>query len=260
VVVSDKGVGFDPASVWAEADPAGGGFGLLSIRERLALLGGELVIESAPQEGARLALIAPMDKPPSVAGPAFLLGGRPSDAGRPPARAPRPAHAPKAPAPRPAGARRPLRVLLADDHVVVRGGLAALLAEEDDIQVVGQAGDGRKAVQMARRLRPDCVLMDYSMPGLSGLEAAQALHAEFPAMRIVGLSMYDEADRAAAMLQAGAAAYVSKSGNPAALLEAIRAGAPAAARVAAGKARQARRRSKGRKGRRPKGPAGKPAG
>ena len=110
---------------------------------------------------------------------------------------------------------------MADDHVVVREGLRLLLSQDPGIQVAGEAVDGREAVDMAGRLRPDVILMDLSMPKLDGVEATRAIHKAYPDIRIIGLSMYQEADRAQAMRDAGAVGYLSKSDPPRNLLAAI---------------------------------------
>jgi len=116
-----------------------------------------------------------------------------------------------------------IRVMLVDDHPVMRDGLSRMLNSIYDMEVVGEASDGEEAVHMARKLVPDVILMDISMPKMDGLEATRIIHAEFPHIRIIGLSMYDENDQAKAMLNAGASAYRSKSGNSDRLLAAIRA-------------------------------------
>ncbi len=118
--------------------------------------------------------------------------------------------------------RRP-RVLLADDHVVMREGLARLLGQEPDIEIVGQAADGQEAVALAARLAPDVVLMDMSMPRLNGVEATRAIRNDYPEVRVIGLSMFEESDRAEALRHAGAAAYLTKSGPPQNLIATIRA-------------------------------------
>jgi PAS domain S-box-containing protein len=121
------------------------------------------------------------------------------------------------------GERR-LRVLLADDHPVTRQGLVRLLEGQADIEVVGEAMDGRQAVVMTSRLRPDVVVMDVSMPRLNGIDATREIVAISPHTRVIGLSMYEPADIAKRMQQAGAAAYLTKGGSCQELLSAIRGG------------------------------------
>jgi two-component system, NarL family, response regulator NreC len=120
-----------------------------------------------------------------------------------------------------------LRVLLADDHAVMRDGLARLLQTQPDMEAVGQASDGIQAVEMALHLRPDVVVMDVNMPQLNGMEATYQILSQLPTVRVIGLSMYEEGDVAGAMRQAGAAAYLAKTSPPEALLAAIRAAAAA---------------------------------
>ena len=101
--------------------------------------------------------------------------------------------------------------MLVDDHIIVRQGLAGLLRTEEDMELVGEVSDGAAALNLAREILPDVVLMDISMPGMNGIEATQAIHRELPQIRVIGLSMFQEGEQAAAMLEAGAVGYVSKS-------------------------------------------------
>lgn len=114
-----------------------------------------------------------------------------------------------------------LRVLLADDHPIVRKGLAELLREDARIGLVAEACDGQEAVERARQLHPDVVILDISMPRLSGTDAAARIRAELPGTRIVGLSMHEPADMAETMLAAGAQAYVSKHAPAEELIAAV---------------------------------------
>jgi len=116
----------------------------------------------------------------------------------------------------------PIRVLLADDHRILREGLASLLSEEPDLLVVGQAGDGMEAIELTRHTRPDVVLMDVTMPRLDGIAATRRITAEMSKVAVIGLSMHEEDDMADAMRAAGAVAYLSKGGPSEALIAAIR--------------------------------------
>ena len=117
-----------------------------------------------------------------------------------------------------------IRVLLADDHPILRDGLATVLDEEPDIEVVGQAGDGQEAVELARKLHPDVVIMDITMPRLNGIEATQRIVEEFPSIRVIGLSTHKAADVATVMADAGAVGFVAKGEPAEVLLDAIRNG------------------------------------
>jgi NarL family two-component system response regulator YdfI len=115
-----------------------------------------------------------------------------------------------------------IRVLLADDHPVVREGLRGMLAAEPDIEVVGEAASGPEAVALAERLRPDVVLMDLRMPGLDGLQAIEQIHATWPHMALVILTTYHEDSLMLRGLQAGACGYLLKDTSRETLLDAIR--------------------------------------
>ncbi len=116
-----------------------------------------------------------------------------------------------------------IRILIADDHGIVRAGIRSLLESQPDMEVVGEAGDGWEAVTLATRLQPDVVLMDIAMPGLRGMEATQEIHQHVPDVRVLALTMHDREEYFFAMLEAGASGYVLKEGAPEELLAAIRA-------------------------------------
>lgn len=118
---------------------------------------------------------------------------------------------------------KPIRVMVADDHVLVREGLRQLLQTQSDIEVVGEAGDGIEALELARKLRPDVLLLDIAMPRMNGLETVRLISSAAPETRVVVLSMYDKEAYAHQMLHAGAYGYVLKCEPSADMLAAIRA-------------------------------------
>jgi DNA-binding NarL/FixJ family response regulator len=103
-----------------------------------------------------------------------------------------------------------IRVMLADDHTLVRAGIRALLEKLPGVEVVGEAGDGREVLKLIKLHRPDVVLMDIAMPGLNGLEAAARLAKEFPDVRVIILSMHDNEEYVWRALKAGATGYLLK--------------------------------------------------
>jgi CheY-like chemotaxis protein len=213
VAVSDEGVGFDTAGLSVGA-AAKQGFGLFSIRERLELMGGGMDIETTPGKGTSVTIFAPNQAPAAPA----AKGGQAAHATPAPA-APAPRADAEAAVPRRNGK---IRVLLADDHKIFRIGLANLLRQEPDLEVVAEAGDGEKAVAAALQTHPNVVLMDVTMPRLDGIEATRRIAAALPDVCIVGLSAHEEEDMAEAMRQAGAALYLSKDSLPETLIAAVR--------------------------------------
>lgn len=115
------------------------------------------------------------------------------------------------------------RILIADDHAIVRDGVRALLALADDMQVVGEAPDGYQAIELAISLEPDLILMDIAMPGLGGLEATIEIRKRVPAAKIIVLSQYGDPEYVRRFLKAGVSGYVLKNAAGADLLAAIRA-------------------------------------
>ena len=118
-----------------------------------------------------------------------------------------------------------IKVLIADDHPMMRSGLTQLLEATDDLQVVGAATDGTEAVALDAEHRPDVVLMDISMPGLDGVEATRRIIDARPGAHVVMLTSFAEQERVIAALDAGAIGYLLKDADPAELLRAVRAGA-----------------------------------
>jgi DNA-binding NarL/FixJ family response regulator len=116
-----------------------------------------------------------------------------------------------------------IRVLLAEDHTIVRKGLRALLDEEAGIEVIEEAQDGREAVRKVGQLRPDVVVMDLSMPALNGLEATRQIKKQFPEVKVLILTMHADEEYVYQILRSGASGYVVKQAAPAELVLAIRA-------------------------------------
>jgi signal transduction histidine kinase/ActR/RegA family two-component response regulator len=196
VTVADNGRGFFPSNL--DGSSAKRGLGLLSLRERTSYIGGSLTIESAPDKGCRIKLTIPIK---------FSL--------------------PDVPSPENVNAKSVLtkggviRVLLADDHKVMRQGLVQLISGHPGLSIVGEAANGREAVELALKLQPHVVIMDVSMPELDGIEASRRLKAELPQVRIIGLSMFDDEQTARRMYAAGAEAFVAKTASSAELLKVI---------------------------------------
>lgn len=118
-----------------------------------------------------------------------------------------------------------IRVLIADDHDVVRDGLKLILETEEDFEVVGEAGDGAKAVQLAEELQPAVILMDLRMPGMDGLQAIENIHSRWPHIAVVILTTYNEDDLMIRGLRAGARGYLLKDTNRQTLFDSLRAAA-----------------------------------
>jgi PAS domain S-box-containing protein len=199
--VSDHGRGFDPRKLGETA-----GFGLLNLRERIELLGGRIKINSARGKGVTVHIVVPDGDRP---GTDVQVKARPN--GR--TKGGKVSQGPS---------RFRLRVLLADDHKIVREGMASLLQEEANILVVGQAANGREAVDLADRLRPDVVVIDVAMPLINGDEATRQIKTHLPQTRVIALSMHEESDMVERMHRAGAESYVLKTAPSEELLAAIR--------------------------------------
>ena len=202
IVVEDHGAGFFPETIDIdEAQMAG--FGLFSIRERMNYLGGALHIESAPGKGARFTIDLPIS-------PEIQSHPKPEE----------PAEAEDTPA-SPSGSSL-LRVLLVDDHKLMREGLANLLEEENDIEVVGQASNGLQGIEKARELSPDIIIMDITMPEMDGITATRQIKQEYPDIRIIGLSMHEDSEVSNQLLEAGAETFLNKAGPVENLLDVMR--------------------------------------
>jgi len=116
-----------------------------------------------------------------------------------------------------------IRILVADDHALVREGIVALLKRHDDVEVLGEAADGKETIQKALKLKPDMILLDIAMPGLGGLEATLEIKKAEPDIKILVLSQYDDREYVSRLIKAGVSGYILKHAVGTDLISAIRA-------------------------------------
>jgi two-component system nitrate/nitrite response regulator NarL len=114
-----------------------------------------------------------------------------------------------------------IKLILVDDHPVVRRGITACLSRHENLQILGEAADGREALQKAKELSPDIVLMDIDMPNMNGLAATEVLRKEMPHIKVLILSMYSQSEYVLRIIQSGARGYVLKEANPDDLAKAL---------------------------------------
>jgi DNA-binding NarL/FixJ family response regulator len=115
-----------------------------------------------------------------------------------------------------------IRVLVTDDHAIIRDGICALLALTGDIEAIGVAANGREALEMVTKLSPDIVLMDIVMPLMDGLEATRRIHKEFPGIKVIVLTQYEDREYVFPVIEAGASGFISKVAASSELTSAIR--------------------------------------
>ena len=206
ITVSDHGCGFDVSGM---SDDRSDRFGLLSIRERMTALGGRFDLQSEPGKGTVASLHLPFTASVEI------IEGQVAETESPPPlvnAAPRRTTGPGL-APPSLGESNvipPLRVLIVDDHQMVREGLCCILEEYDDLTVVGEASTGEQALQLAGTLMPEVVIMDMQMPGWNGAESTRRILKEYPSTVVIGLSIQTDPHIAQSMLDAGAAAFLPK--------------------------------------------------
>ena len=192
VTVTDQGRGFDPAT---EQITSTKHFGLFSIRERMNAMRGQFEITSTPDHGTSARLILPLKQSESsdqalsmecqAVPTAFSFSGKDT-----------------------------VRILMVDDHPLVRQGMRSVLMGFHNMRVIGEAADGHDAVRLARSLRPDVVIMDVNMPGMNGIEATRIITQTCPGIAVIGLSVHESDQITTAMKEAGAISYLTKDAAP----------------------------------------------
>jgi DNA-binding NarL/FixJ family response regulator/signal transduction histidine kinase len=193
--IRDWGHGFDGVIPTEDGSYSGQQVGCWGMRERVALFGGEFTIHSRPGVGTSVVAEIPLPYATPAKGEQI-----------PSARA----------------KISPIRLIVADDHALAREGLRTMLASEPDIEIVGEAADGRGAFELCRRLHPDLVLMDARMPEMDGMAATRAIKTEDPATAILMLSVYENPDYLLEAVRAGATGYVIKDATKHDLVGAVR--------------------------------------
>lgn len=188
VTVEDQGVGFDAPLLHYGKNIH---YGLISVRERLEMLGCQMIIESEPGKGSRFTVIAPIQEE---------AGSIQTEAVR----------APLTPIEQTNGNHK-AKILVVDDHKILRQGLIHALQDYSDLIIVGEASNGKEAIQKATDLNPNIVIMDISMPEMSGIEATKRIKELNPKIHVIGLSLHDTQDMLSTMMEAGASTYLSKS-------------------------------------------------
>lgn len=200
IVVHDDGVGCDPVAIReSRADK----FGIFSIRERMEAIDGWMELESRLGAGTTVTLGVTVGASCAVEA---VAGGNGVE---------QPAFAAQAAASashttQQAILERPVRVLLVDDHAMVRQGLRSILDGYPNLDIIAEAGDGEEAITLARLLKPDLIVMDVNMPRLDGIEATKRIREELPATHVVGLSVNEAEHIVKSMRAAGAAAFLTK--------------------------------------------------
>ncbi|HNP28675.1 MAG TPA: PAS domain S-box protein [Nitrospirales bacterium] len=219
IAVEDRGKGLHADALQHAMEP--GHLGLFAVQERVEAMGGRVEIISASGKGTHVRLVLPIEEPiPSETGmkqfphewfePATQ--GVQAGVNAQPEEATNTGQTSKFPR---------IRVMLVDDHAMFRKDLRKLLARYQNLEIVGDAKDGEEALLLVPQLQPDVVIMDNNMPKLNGIEATRQISREWPAIKVIGLSMHDEKEIRAAMLDAGAVEYLQKNGTDKELYQAI---------------------------------------
>ena len=205
IEVQDHGRGFDPIAM--EAKSENGHFGLFSVRERMQAMGGSLDVKSRPGEGTTITMVLPLAKS-RPAEPHAAAGSRADAAVSKLSPEPSVFHIPHAPYHPPPG--NTIRLLLVDDHTMVRQGLRSLLESYEDVVIVGEGSNGDEAIELVEQLRPALVVMDLNMPKKNGIEATARIKARWPETVVIGLSVQAGEEARRAIVNAGGAVLLTK--------------------------------------------------
>lgn len=219
IAVEDHGKGLHAGAMQQAMEP--GHLGLFAVQERMEAMGGRVEITSASGKGTCVRLVLPI--PGSIPTEIDTESQR-EEFSEQVTGVDQAAVTPQFEEIVSIGhtsVRPRIRVMLVDDHVMFRKGMQKLLERYQDVEIVGEANDGEEAVMVVPQLMPDVVVMDNNMPKLNGIDATRQICREWPAIKVIGLSMYDEKEIRAAMLDAGAVDYLQKNGTVTELYQAI---------------------------------------
>jgi len=201
VTVADQGLGFEPSVMLSakQTTQTVNKFGLFSIRERMLSLGGRFELQSSPGNGTVATLVFPITTT-LIEMPASAEALSTKDNGI------KKANGAKTPS-TPDGK---ILLLVVDDHAMVRQGLCSVLDAYEDIHVIGEASNGKEAIELASRLKPDVILMDVTMPDIDGIEVTKRIKSDHPHVLIIGMSVHSAQQVESAMSNAGASAFIHK--------------------------------------------------
>lgn len=187
IEVEDKGIGFDPDQTSPSYE---NGFGLFNISERIDLLGGRMDIDSEKGRGTKITLMVPLTEKAIESSEPSVEKNEPDS---------------------PGNRTKKVKVMLVDDHKMMREGLREIVNEQPDLVVVAEASNGEEALKVAEKVSPDIIVMDVNMPVMDGIEATRKLSEKMPDVRVIGLSFHDHPKVKDSMRDSGATAYLNKN-------------------------------------------------
>jgi len=205
IIVMDAGKGFDPRVIENRTTESLS-FGLFSIQQRLSHIGGDMTIKTAPGKGTHITLTVPVSE-------SKLTEKEKIQSKKEKKETVKISLEQKS---------ELCQILIIDDHKIMREGLAKLLQFEPDMELVGEADEGPGGITLARKLKPDIIIMDVNLGKMSGIEVTRQIHEQDPDIKIIGLSVYSDKEMAETMYEAGAVAFLSKSGPSEELISTIR--------------------------------------